>query len=320
MHHLGLSFDCYQLTIFSLDWHVTVAVYTDFLKENDIDKTGTEANIPPARSGRRKLFVASLAGAVRGKRVMIPVAAIVALVAVACSSGSPANEPTAIRAQPQATATPADTPGPLVIPTPTARPPLTADDRLGLALMLRLYDFQTGPDIDVIVDIVELGHPGLVAPLIEITGFSFDEGTSIPIGNALSILTGQNLGGGFESQALWFEWMADHPEFEPIAGYDEWKGEFYSEIARGLDSFLYRDVPTRIPLWGVQFGGVGKDGIPSLDSPIFTSPEEATYLDPNERVFGIVVNGEARAYPERIMRVHELSNDVVGGRPIALIY
>ncbi len=166
----------------------------------------------------------------------------------------------------------------------------------------------------------DLGHPGLVAPLVELTGLSFDPVTSVPLGEALASLTGVDLGGGFESQPLWIEWLADHPEFEPLAGYDEWKGDLYSEVAVGLDSFLYRDVPTRIPLWGVQFGGVGKDGIPSLESPAFISPIEAEYLDPEERVFGVVVNGEARAYPERIMRVHELANDVVGGRPIALVY
>ncbi len=253
-----------------------------------------------------------------GKRALFPVVAIVALVAVACSSGGQASNPTptAIRAQPEIT----PTQSPLVLPTPTPRPPLTDDDKLGFALMLRLFDLQLGPDIDVMAQMVKLDHPGLVAPLIEIMGFSFDEGTSTPIGNALFLLTGEDFGGGFDSQARWFEWLADHPEFAPIAGYDKWKGEFYSEIAGGLDSFLYQDVPSRIPLWAVQFGGVGKDGIPSLDEPIFVSPEEATYLDPNERVFGIEVNGETRAYPERIMRVHELSNDVVGGRPIALVY
>ncbi len=197
---------------------------------------------------------------------------------------------------------------------------MSEDDRLAFALMTRLYDFQTGPNRDVIRQIVELDHPGLVAPLVEITGLSFEPFISEPLGDALFQLTGEDLGGGFESQAAWFEWLADHPEFEPIAGYDEWKGDFYTEIAFGLDTFLYRDVPARIPIWGVQFGGVGKDGIPSLDNPVFVSPEDATYLDPEERVFGIVINGEARAYPERIMRVHELSNDVVGGRPVALIY
>ncbi len=257
-----------------------------------------------------------------GRRAIVPVAAIVALAAVACSSASE-PEPTPIRAQPPATPTvagPTATPEPLIIPTSTPRPAPTDDDRLGFALMLRLFDFQRGPDIDVIGQMVDLNHPGLVAPLVEITGFAFEESIANAIGNALFLLTGENLGGGFESQPAWLEWLAEHPEYEPIPGYAQWKGDFYTQIARGLDSFLYEDVPTRIPLWGVQFGGVGKDGIPSLDNPIFVSPEEATYLDPNERVFGIVVNGEARAYPERIMRVHELSNDVVGGRPVALVY
>ncbi len=186
--------------------------------------------------------------------------------------------------------------------------------------MTRLFDLQTGPNLDVVRQMADLGHPGLVAPLVEITAFSFESFISEPIGEALLTLTGEDLGGGFESQPLWLEWLAENPQFEPVAGYDRWKGEFYSEIAGGLDSFLYENVPARIPLWGVQFGGVGKDGIPSLDNPVFVDPEQATYLDPDERVFGIFVNGEARAYPERIMRVHELSNDVVGGRPVALVY
>ncbi len=262
------------------------------------------------------------ASALKPQRALLPVAAIVALAAVACSSS---NEPTAtaIRAEPSPSPTtvpPTATPNQLVVPTATPRPPLTEDDRLGRALMLRLFELDRGPNLDVIEQMVELGHPGLVAPLVEITGFSFESFTAGPIGDALFQLTGADLGGSFESQRAWLEWQAENPEFEPIAGYDEWKGNFYSEIAGGLDSFLYADVPTRIPLWGVQFGGVGKDGIPSLDNPIFVTPEQATYLDPDERVFGIVVNGEARAYPERIMRVHELSNDVVGGRPVALVY
>lgn len=241
--------------------------------------------------------------------------AIVALVAVACSSGDePAAEPT--RSFTLIEVTP--TAGP--VPTVTPRPPLTEEDRIAFALMLRLYDFQRGPDVDVMAQMVELGHPGVVPALIEITGLAFEPSVSTPIGNTLKMLTGQDLGGGFESQAQWYEWLAENPEFEPVAGFDQWKGDFYAEIANGLDSFLYRDVPARIPIWGVQFGGVGKDGIPSLDNPAFISPEQATYLDPNERVFGIVVNGEARAYPERIMRVHELSNDVVGGRQVALVY
>ncbi len=39
-----------------------------------------------------------------------------------------------------------------------------------------------------------------------------------------------------------------------------------------------------------------------------------------EPVFGIALNGEARAYPLRILDWHEMANDVVGGVPVSLAY
>jgi len=39
-----------------------------------------------------------------------------------------------------------------------------------------------------------------------------------------------------------------------------------------------------------------------------------------DRVAGIVVNGEARAYPLAILNAHEVVNDVVGGVPVAITY
>ena len=46
----------------------------------------------------------------------------------------------------------------------------------------------------------------------------------------------------------------------------------------------------------------------------------ATYLTSDELVLGLVVRGEARAYPLRIMDWHEMANDVVGGVPISIAY
>ena len=50
------------------------------------------------------------------------------------------------------------------------------------------------------------------------------------------------------------------------------------------------------------------------------SPDEATYLEPDEPVFGISINGDQRAYPLRILDWHEMANDVVGGVPMSLAY
>ena len=46
----------------------------------------------------------------------------------------------------------------------------------------------------------------------------------------------------------------------------------------------------------------------------------ATYMLPDDRVFGVSINGQHRAYPLRIMNRHEMANDVLGGVPFALAY
>lgn len=48
--------------------------------------------------------------------------------------------------------------------------------------------------------------------------------------------------------------------------------------------------------------------------------DKATYLEPGDAVFGIALNGEARAYPLRILDWHEMAYDVVGGVPVSLAY
>lgn len=63
------------------------------------------------------------------------------------------------------------------------------------------------------------------------------------------------------------------------------------------------------------------DGIRAIDDPQFETAEAAAAsLDPGERVIGVVINGEARAYPLPIMSNHEIVNDVVGGQPVAVTW
>ena len=70
-----------------------------------------------------------------------------------------------------------------------------------------------------------------------------------------------------------------------------------------------------------QAGGPGKDGIPSIDEPRFWSADEAgDYLDDGDLVVGFYRDGEARAYPQRILVWHEIVNDTVGGEKLALTY
>lgn len=69
-------------------------------------------------------------------------------------------------------------------------------------------------------------------------------------------------------------------------------------------------------------GGVPKDGIPALTDPDFvalTSPE-AGYLRDDDLVLGVIINGEAKAYPHNMGWWHEIVNDVVGGHPVVVSF
>ena len=75
-----------------------------------------------------------------------------------------------------------------------------------------------------------------------------------------------------------------------------------------------------IPVDQILSGGPPRDGIPSIDKPIFLSAKRADYLKPDDRILGIVVDGEARAYPIRILNWHEIVNDKVKGKSIAVTF
>jgi hypothetical protein len=67
-------------------------------------------------------------------------------------------------------------------------------------------------------------------------------------------------------------------------------------------------------------GGPDKDGIPSIDDPSFLPPGAADFLDPGDPVFGVVRDGNARAYPQAILAHHEVVNDTLAGDPVAVTY
>ncbi len=75
-----------------------------------------------------------------------------------------------------------------------------------------------------------------------------------------------------------------------------------------------------VDLDDIMSGGPPKDGIPSIDKPTFVAVGQATDLAPTEPVIGLTIEGDARAYPLRILTWHEIVNDVVGGVPVAVTY
>ena len=68
-------------------------------------------------------------------------------------------------------------------------------------------------------------------------------------------------------------------------------------------------------------GGVPRDGIPPIDAPKFVGVTEAdAWLDDREPVVVYANDGDVRAYPLQILTWHEIANDVVGGRPVAVTF
>ncbi|MEM7599429.1 MAG: DUF3179 domain-containing protein [Pseudomonadota bacterium] len=70
----------------------------------------------------------------------------------------------------------------------------------------------------------------------------------------------------------------------------------------------------------ITWGGALFDDIPPLDAPKRVPADQADYLLADDLVFGVEINGDARAYPLRILGWHEMVNDVIGGVPVALAY
>ncbi len=62
------------------------------------------------------------------------------------------------------------------------------------------------------------------------------------------------------------------------------------------------------------------DAIPAITDPVMLSPDRVNYLSGRDMVFGVVIDGDARAYPHNIGWWHEIVNDVVGGRPICVTF
>ena len=75
-----------------------------------------------------------------------------------------------------------------------------------------------------------------------------------------------------------------------------------------------------IPKDEILSGGPPRDGIPALTDPAMVLASEVEYLADEDRVVGVVREGEARAYPLRILVWHEIANDVVGETPVVVTY
>ncbi len=159
-------------------------------------------------------------------------------------------------------------------------------------------------------------HPGFAVMMIEVLRFSRQPEVQRLGMETLRKKTKKKLGNELDA---WYQWIwSKPPEVHPQ--YAEFKSQLYRNLDPLFAGYFSTERKNTIRLDEVRWGGVRQDGIPPLRSPKMISAGEATYLGDDNVVFGIEVNGDARAYPKRILAWHEMFVDTVGGVPVAGVY
>ncbi len=75
-----------------------------------------------------------------------------------------------------------------------------------------------------------------------------------------------------------------------------------------------------VPVGQIKHGGPDRDGIPAISRPRFISAAQANFLDDADRILGINMQGEQKAYPVRILSYHEIVNDRFGDTAVLVSY
>ena len=237
---------------------------------------------------------------------------------------TPTPEPSAIPTPaadaptPKPTAPPAaDTPTPKPSATPT---PTAYDSNRAMRDVFPGFGLTGALMYDTLDEIAARKDASLVPVLVEMMRFMPSENARDAVARTLAAVTGQAFSG--DEWDLWMEWLgANLADYQPPSDYVAWKEDLYFAIDPRFAAFLRpaREF-SRIDPTEIVWGGVLPDGIPDLRNPKFEDADEQTFMNPDDRVFGVEINGDARAYPLRIVNAHEMVNDVVGGEPVALMW
>ena len=75
-----------------------------------------------------------------------------------------------------------------------------------------------------------------------------------------------------------------------------------------------------LPAQEIRAGGPPRDGIESVDEPVFVAVEEAHWVAARNPVLGVVVGEEAHVYPVHLIEPHQVVNDELAGVPVVVTY
>ena len=179
----------------------------------------------------------------------------------------------------------------------------------------RIFSLLEPTHNEAIRTVRETWQPGYEARLIEIFPKVFDHRKG-KVAELLKEKTGQDFGNDYRK---WQQWLWSQG-YAPDADFARFKHYFHRREDQRFGVHFNKELPATIRLDEIRWGGVIRDGIPPLkNSPVITA-DEAEYLEDSNVVFGVVVNGDARCYPKRILAWHEMFKDTIGGQSVCGVY
>jgi hypothetical protein len=195
---------------------------------------------------------------------------------------------------------------------PSAAEPVDADVAAAVDAVLAGGDGPTAPEVDRLAMAGDLRQAWLLVDLLLLG----DDPSGV-VTQGLEGMTGQApppgaAAGEFYGDLL-LAWDVPAPP-----GYLEHKRSLY--LARDATWGTFFETGAPIDWRTITWGGLDRSTLEPLDDPEVVPTDLGAWLAPDEVVYGVVVEGEARAYPRRVLQVHQVVNDTVGGRPVAVVY
>jgi hypothetical protein len=132
---------------------------------------------------------------------------------------------------------------------------------------------------------------------------------------ALERLSAQGLG------ADWFAWMGwyEGTSLRPPPGYHAFKGRLLSRIDPALARAFAEPAAEGLRIEEILWSGSPPEKGDANLAPAHVAAADAG-LEANDAVVGVALGGEARAYPLRWLDWHEVANDRLGGRDVAVVW
>lgn len=193
---------------------------------------------------------------------------------------------------------------------------LNSNDKLVLLISLLHHEERLIKEQTLKI-IAENWEKGFVPALVEVLRFTKEQWLNDAINKMLSE---KNKVKEISSFYSWLEWIWQY-KIPNEDYYFKLKSEVYKHIDPKFETYFKgRKSQIDIRLDEVVWGGVEQDGIPPLRNPNMIKVNEADYLEDDNEIFGIFINGIARAYPKRILAWHEFFVDDFEEDRIAGVY